>query len=357
MAKNLLLIGSVPLPTVEEVVRMFGAPLGRHLISMPDGEVGDRRWWVLRLSFQVFNGHPELETINRPAFDDGVERLVPRNVPDMWRFKVKPGVTKVRFGDPGWRLGFTKDAVNSYFVYKTLRKEGVVPPDLPFQVSLPLVNSVCSLATFPDLEDLEKVRVGYEDALRAEIEKLIEMIPPDDLAVQWDCSWEITDVYGAVPGLRKEDAIGRNIGQIQRLSLIIPKETMLGFHFCFGTFGGWPRFAPNDLGSAVELANAAIAAAGRRVDWINIPTLDRGDGGFYAPLASLDLRGARLFLGLIHNMQTFEGRLAIVRKYVSDFGISAPCGFGRSPTDALPGILLDHLEAMRLYNLHLGTNP
>lgn len=54
--KDLLLVGSVPLPTAEEVIRMFGGPLGRDLIAMPDGEVGERRWWVLRLSYQVFNG-------------------------------------------------------------------------------------------------------------------------------------------------------------------------------------------------------------------------------------------------------------------------------------------------------------
>src|ERR1700688_4055320 len=99
MPKNMLLVGSVPLATAEDVIRMFGKPLGPDLIAMPDGEVGNRRWWVLRLSYQVFHGHPELETVNRPALDDGVEHLVPRNVPDMWRFRVKPGIGKVRFGD------------------------------------------------------------------------------------------------------------------------------------------------------------------------------------------------------------------------------------------------------------------
>ncbi len=180
VVKDLLLVGSVPLPTAEDVIRMFGGPLGHDLIAMPDGEVGERCWWVLRLSYQVFNGHPELETINRPQPDDGVERLVPRDVPDMWRFKVRQGVARVRFGNPGWRLGFARDAINSYFVFKTLRKEGVVPGDLRFQISLPLVNSVCSLATFPDAEDLQKVRAGYEDALRAEVEKIVELIPPAD---------------------------------------------------------------------------------------------------------------------------------------------------------------------------------
>jgi hypothetical protein len=48
-------------------------------------------------------------------------------------------------------------------------------------------------------------------------------------------------------------------------------------------------------------------------------------------------------------MKRFDERLSTVRKYVHDFGISAPCGFGRSPPDALPGILNDHIAALRIY--------
>jgi hypothetical protein len=42
-----------------------------------------------------------------------VERLFPRNAGDSWRFKVKASVREVRFGDPGWRLGHARDALNS----------------------------------------------------------------------------------------------------------------------------------------------------------------------------------------------------------------------------------------------------
>jgi hypothetical protein len=41
---------------------------------------------------------------------------------DRFQFRVKPGVTQVRFGDPGWRLGYTKDAVGSHFVFRQLQK-------------------------------------------------------------------------------------------------------------------------------------------------------------------------------------------------------------------------------------------
>jgi hypothetical protein len=128
----------------------------------------------------------------------------------------------------------------------------------------------------------------------------------------------------------------------------LPEGVALGFHFCFGTFGGWPRFAPDDLGRAVDLANAAVAAAGRRVDWVHIPTLETSDDKFYAPLAGLKVGKARPYLGLIHSMENFPQRLAAARKFLPAFGLAAYCGFGRIPPQQMPQILEDHLTALKL---------
>jgi hypothetical protein len=348
MADDLLLVGSIPLRSVEEVFRTFGGPLGPYLEAMPDGEVGERRWWVLRLSYQVFNGHPELDVLRRPAPDDGVERLVPRNRSETWQFKVKDGVDSVRFGHPGWRLGFASDAITSYFIFRKMKEEGVLPADVRFQISLPLVNSIVTVGTFPKEGDLEKVRPGYEAALAAEIKRILEELPQSDIAFQWDCSWEITDMYHGIEGLDPAAALARNIGQIARLSRLVPEAAKLGFHFCFGTFGGWPRFAPKDLSGAVELTNAAVAEAGRKIDWIHIPVLDTPEEAFYAPLRELKPGRARIYLGLIHNVESFRARLEAARKYLPDFGLAAFCGFGRETPSALPGILNDHLEAIRI---------
>src|SRR5437016_4947000 len=140
-----------------------------------------------------------------------------------------------------------------------------------------MVNSVLPPRIFPNREDLDKIRPGYEAATRAEIAKIIEKIPAHELAIQWDCSTEVQDAYGSIPGFPLEGAIERNIRQIRNLSPHIPSKVALGYHFCFGTLGGWPRFAPDDLGQAVKLANAVLTASGRRVDWIHIPVLDRSD--------------------------------------------------------------------------------
>ena len=46
MADELLLVGSVPLDTAEDVFRAVSGPLGRHLAYLPDGEIGDRQYWI-----------------------------------------------------------------------------------------------------------------------------------------------------------------------------------------------------------------------------------------------------------------------------------------------------------------------
>jgi hypothetical protein len=299
--RDLLLVGSIPLDTVEEVFRTFGGTLGPSLTTMPDGEVGPRKHWISKVHYQVLSGHPELETVRRPQPENGVERLNPRNAADSWQFKVKDGIELVRFGDPGWRLSYARDSVNSYFVFRTLREKGVLAKHLRFQVSLPSVNSVLPPRIFPNSADIARIRPGYTDALAAEIGTIVQKNPQNDLAIQWDCATEVQDAYGAILGFPAEGAIERNLDQFRKLSPLIPETVLLGYHFCFGTLGGWPRFAPADLSATVVLANAVIESSGRRVDWIHIPVLDGVDASFFAPLKDLGPRGARVYLGVIHH--------------------------------------------------------
>jgi hypothetical protein len=248
------------------------------------------------------------------------------------------------------RLGYARDAVSSYFVFRTLREKGILPAELRFQISVPMVNSVVRPLYFPDPTDLDRVRPGFEESLAAEMAVIYDRIPPRDLAIQWDCAWEIQAVSGSA-GSSHEAAIETHTAPIARLSRQIPDGVQLGFHFCFGTFGGWPAFAPETLSPTVDLANASVAAAGRRVDWIHIPTLDTTNESFYAPLARLDAQGAEVYLGAIHSMATLRERLAVARKFLPVFGLAAYCGFGRTPPSELARILEDHRAALDVAGL------
>ena len=262
MNNDLLMVGSIPLDTAEDVFKMFGKPLGRFMPAVPDGEVGPRKHWISRVHYQVLAGHPELDIVRRPRPENGVERPNPRDASDSWQFKVKDGIDHVRFGDPGWRLGYARDAINSYFVFKTMRDQGKLPAHLRFQVSLGSVNSTLPARIFPDVNDLNKIHPGFEAALGAEVAKIVEKIPNQDLAIQWDCATEVQDAYGAIPGFSADTAIERSVAPIRRLSPKIPETVALGYHLCFGTLGGWPRFQPNDLSGAVKLAARSVVGTG-----------------------------------------------------------------------------------------------
>ncbi len=50
-------------------------------------------------------------------------------------------------------------------------------------------------------------------------------------------------------------------------------------------------------------------------------------------------------------MPSFLERLAIVRKYLKEFGLAAYCGFGRTPPGELDQVLSDHLAALKIAGL------
>jgi hypothetical protein len=137
MNEDLLLVGSIPFDSAEEVFRTVSERLGGNLPRIPDADVMDRRYWIVRMDYQIFNGHPDLDMVHRPAPVDGVERLIPAGLDDYWSFRLKAGLRRMTFDIPGWRLGYAKDAVNSYSIFSALRREGVIADGTRFQVRCP----------------------------------------------------------------------------------------------------------------------------------------------------------------------------------------------------------------------------
>ncbi len=348
MSHDLLLVGSVPLDTAEEVFLACGGALGQHIPYLPDGETDDRIWWVNMLAYRVFHGHPDIETVVRPPRADGVETWKPKDRDEWWAFKVREGVEEVRFGDPGWRLGYARDAIHSYFVFRTLREKGLIPAGVRFQVSLPMTNSAIDVF-FHDPADYDRIKPGFEAAMRAEIAKILEKIPAEDLAIQWDCCVEVMDLEGSFPWTPTTGVLERNLAPIERLSPHIPEAVALGYHLCYGTLGGWPMVRPKTLATSVRFANEAVARSGRRVDFIHIPILDTNDKHYFAPLSELDVGDTRIYFGVVHHQHdqaAFEARLGTLKRYVADFGVAAPCGFGRCAPEDVPDLLQDHLRAL-----------
>src|SRR5206468_4471454 len=110
-----------------------------------------------------------------------------------YRVRAGRNPDEVRFA----QLGFAAAAEESYEVFKRLRSEGVVRPDVRFQVSLP--TPVNCLAMVVDKRDIPAIESAYEAAVLNELDAIATVVPPHDLSVQWDCPWEVRVWAGSLP--------------------------------------------------------------------------------------------------------------------------------------------------------------
>ena len=190
---DLLLVGSMPFATVEEMFETCGPALGRHVAAMPDGEVGDRWDWIGYLRRHVFSKHPDLVVTGMTQDHDfsdpdrGVQYVEGQ---DSWEtFQLRSGVDSLVFDD----LHAGSVAVESYGVFRRLRDEGVIPEGVRFQVCFPGSSSAIE-PYFSNPDDWPAAKRAYEAAVCVEVERMLEAIPADDLAVQFDLCYEVMDL-------------------------------------------------------------------------------------------------------------------------------------------------------------------
>jgi len=337
---NVLLVGSVPLDGAEAVFETCAAALGRQVSALPDGEVGHRIHWIVCQALFVFNGHPQIELVRRPAPIDGKEQWLPKGRDDQWVFRLKANAGLVRFED----LKYATWAIESYGVFKQLRERGVIPPGIRFQVCLP--TPLAGFSPFFDGEDGARIHKAYEAAMLREVDKICSAIPHGDLAIQWDVAVETGAIEQGQQAKIGGDAFARWLDEASELGPRVPREVWLGYHICYGDFGHRHMVEPRDLSVSVRMLNEAVARAGRPVDFVHMAVpIARSDDDYFAPLRDLRVGDARVFLGLVHYQDGVDGslkRARTARKYLADFGIATECGFGRRRPETLPELLLIH---------------
>jgi hypothetical protein len=358
---HVMLVGSVARPDdgldAEGALSLCGHALGSHVSKLPDGEVGDRYYWINFLARHPYNSHRDLVTISRHTFDD----WLPTGYADHWKFTVADGVTELRFES----LGYAAAAQRSYAAFKRLRDSGEIAEDVRFMVALPLIES----GTRPFIDTAQHWEVlwaGYAEAMARELDELCAAIPREDLAIQWDVCLETAAVEGVQVSFDDVGLTTLPRSPRERLELAlstlcphIPEPIWLGLHICYGSLGHEEGASADsghfkeiqDLGVSVDMANRGAAAAGRSVQFVHMAVQhSRGFlDEYYRPLRHLDVGDARVYLGLLHLQDGVEGaqrRTEIARRYLPQFGAATQCGWGRRPaSESLDALLTLHIEA------------
>lgn len=333
LAHGAHLVGSVPLASAEVVFRSVAAEIGDRLRRIPDGETGPRSDWIV-WQLPVFTSQPQLE-------------VVPPG-PNSWR-----PLPRVRLGEDTrpenvtfQALGYAEAATASYRIFARLKRDGLVPVACRFQVCLPTALAPISAFVVPEHQAL--LERPYEDRLLGELRLVLQAVPHDQLAIQWDTNFEFGMLEGVFPAWF-DDVKGGILERLLRLSRQVPPSVELGYHFCYGDVQHRHYKEPADAGKLVEVANALAASLGRPLNWVHLPVpRDRVDEAYYAPLGELRLRPeTELYLGLVHHTDGVEGtarRMDVARHFASDFGVATECGWGRRAVATIPELLRIHRE-------------
>ena len=175
MPRHVHLVGSVPLADAEAVFRTCYALLGSdgRLQRLPDGETGRRRVWIMS-QVEVLARCPLLHFEGpAPDFDALVDPTGPQGY-DFTRLALNEGAdpAQLRFGP----LGYADAAIASYAVFARLQAEGVLPPTLRMQVSLP--TPFASIAAFIAPKDMFALLPPYTQAMLEELSTITSRIPP-----------------------------------------------------------------------------------------------------------------------------------------------------------------------------------
>jgi len=343
--ERLHLIGSIPLASSEEVFRTLAKELGRHLNRMPDGETGERSRWVY-FQGQMLRAHPDME----------IDPTVPLYPFVQWDGKVVREIAQVRFKpgvDPdkvAFETGYDKAAAASYAVFKQLRESGAIAKGTRFQVSLPTPHSSGYLyVSGPARQTYFRV---YQRALLKSLDNIVKAIPAADLAIQWDVCQEVLAFEGYFKD-RPADYKKQTFDMLGRLGDAVPAGVELGYHLCYGSPADEHLVQPKDAAILVEMMEGIATATKRPIDFFHVPVpKERSDDAFYAPLQKWKRPdGTELYLGLLHHDDETgdRKRVAVAKKFIEDFGLSAECGWGRTEPGRLPGLLKGHRAAAEAF--------
>src|SRR5439155_9453716 len=280
------LVGSVPLASAEEVFRTVAGSLADRVRRIPDGETGPRADWIV-WQYPVLSSRPQFE-VGPPGPDH--YRPLPR-------LQLKPGTpaSELTFDS----LGYAEAARSSYTVFARLKREGLIPPECRFQVSLP--TPLAPISAFVAPADQAAVEPRYEARMLAELDEILAVVPADQLAVQWDTNFEFGMLEGVFPAWFADVRAGV-LERLLRLGRQVPRGVELGYHLCYGDAGHRHFKDPDDARLLAEMAAALASGIGRPLDWVHMPVpRDRVDSAYFAPLSGLRMDvGTELYLGLVH---------------------------------------------------------
>jgi hypothetical protein len=172
-AREVLLVGSVPLQPAAKVFETVGDHLDGLVRRIPDGE---QRGWLAPI-WQHLAQNDALEVARQVPINPHMGVLL-----NVYRLRPGKNARDLSFGP----YGLAENALASYAQFRALRQAGRLPPGVRFQVTLPGPGTTVYPVQVPPDDLLPRAR----EALWREVEQVLAGIPADDLTIQLDVAME-----------------------------------------------------------------------------------------------------------------------------------------------------------------------
>ncbi len=327
------LVGSLPGATPSAAMTTALELLGPCLRTLPDGETGERRNWIISI-IEGLRDHPDLEI--RKEGD--------------WSDYDKVPIFKIRKGHRlfGASLDFGHvDAVRASFPAFERARDAAARPDLVFQEGVP-GDFDLAMFTLGPVGALRHQR-AFTEATLAEIRAVGEITGPETL-FQIEVPAELVLLAKAPAAARP--ALARLLARsTTTIALASPAGTRFGVHLCLGDMNNRAFGTMSDVTPLVLLANEILRGwpADRPLEILHAPfsAADQPattDAAFYAPLSRLALPArVRFAAGFAHESQSLGDQL-VIRELIEtllerEVAISAACGLGRRTESAGRAVL------------------
>lgn len=342
--------GSVNLPDAETVMREISSRVPVGVRRMTDGETGDRGYWIL-FQIQKFLQMREFESVTV-----GRAYETSQDAPQTPQLRLAEDTSADKIEWPN--LGYADAYAESFEIFDRLQSDGTIPAGVRFQVQYPTPLASMAGTIVPD--DLPAVAASYERALFADLDTLLDRLPHDRCAVQWDVAVEFGLLEGAM-GPGSAMPIGQITPALVRCVDRVPTDVPVGLHLCYGDYGHQHFKQPDSIQLQVNLVNAVVAAAQRPVNWASFTVPQaRNDADYFAPLRDLTAgHETELYFALVpyypddqpdgtatEQARYIDAALGLSAAGQREWGICTECGMGRVERNDVPKLLDLHREIL-----------
>jgi len=331
MGRKAHLVGSIPGASATEAMEAALSRLGPHLLTLSDGETGQRAWWI-GACIGNLGSNPDVEVSGGGQHDFSSYDDVPQ-------YRIRDGAT-LSAANLEACLPYEQAFTASFPLFRDLRdKYG--RPDLPFQVGIPgpLDLSVDAFG-FEVGFDPRYYQPSFE-ATASQVNK-IAAAGGSDVVFQLETPAALIAVASGDDAAAKPTA-QQVAGLTVQLPAAAPPGTRFGVHLCLGDLNHKSMVGMRDITPAVLVANEIAAAwpADRPLEFIHVPFAAAEeppsfDPAFYTPLGELNIPSSvRFIAGCIHESLSSDKQVELLKMIESHLGrevdVAAACGLARRP--------------------------